>query len=49
MTCGSTLASFNVENFGTERVRALTAEEITDRIAGFQAITRFEEVAATFR
>ncbi len=49
MTYGSTMASFNVENFGTERVRALTSDEIVDRFAGFVSITRFEEVAATLR
>lgn len=49
MTCGSTMASFNVENFGTERVRALTESEISERFAGFAAITRFEEFAATIR
>jgi sugar/nucleoside kinase (ribokinase family) len=49
MTYGSTLASFNVENFGTERVRALSGEEISERFQGFRSITHFEEVAATFR
>jgi sugar/nucleoside kinase (ribokinase family) len=49
MTCGSTMASFNVENFGTERVRALSAAEIAERFAGFHAITHFEEVAAEIR
>lgn len=49
MTCGSTMASFNVESFGTERVRALKPEEISERFAGFQAITRLDEVVATFR
>lgn len=49
MTYGSTMASFNVENFGTERVRALSADEIVDRFQGFISITRFEEVAATLR
>ena len=45
MTYGSTMASFNVENFGTERVRDLTGDEIAERFQGFIAITRFEEVA----
>lgn len=49
MTCGSTMASYNVENFGTERVRSLTEEEIAERFAGFAAITRLEEFAATIR
>jgi sugar/nucleoside kinase (ribokinase family) len=49
MTYGSTMASFNVENFGTERVRALTADEITERLEGFREITQFDAVVATFR
>jgi sugar/nucleoside kinase (ribokinase family) len=49
MTYGSTMASFNVENFGTERVRTLTAEEIGERFSGFRAITYFEESAASIR
>jgi sugar/nucleoside kinase (ribokinase family) len=49
MTYGSTMASFNVENFGTERVRALTADEITKRFGDFRAITHFEEIAASIR
>jgi sugar/nucleoside kinase (ribokinase family) len=44
MTYGSVLASFNVEEFGTERVRRLTREEIDDRFAEFKAMTTFEEV-----
>lgn len=47
MTSGSTMASFNVENFGTERVRDLTADEISERFSAFVAITRFEEFVAT--
>ncbi|MGB0872060.1 MAG: PfkB family carbohydrate kinase [Solirubrobacterales bacterium] len=49
MTYGSTMASFNVENFGTERVRDLAGEEIAERFAGFKAITQFEEVAVSYR
>ena len=49
MTYGSTMASFNVENFGTERVRALSGDEISERFAGFKAITQFEEVAVSYR
>ncbi|MFY9487803.1 MAG: PfkB family carbohydrate kinase [Solirubrobacterales bacterium] len=49
MTYGSTMASFNVENFGTERVRALTGDEISERFAGFKQITHFEEVAVSYR
>lgn len=49
MTYGSTMASFNVENFGTERVRELTGDEINERFAGFKQITHFEEVAVSYR
>jgi sugar/nucleoside kinase (ribokinase family) len=39
MTYGSVLASFNVEDFGTDRVRSLTREEIEARYADFRAMT----------
>ena len=42
MGYGTVLASFNVERFGTERVAALTREEIEDRFAELHAMTRFE-------
>jgi sugar/nucleoside kinase (ribokinase family) len=42
MAYGSVLASFNVENFGTERVRALSREEIDERLRDFRRITHFE-------
>ena len=44
MTYGSTLASFNVEEFGTERVRRLRREEIDERFDDFRAMTSFEVV-----
>ena len=44
MTYGSVLASFNVEEFGTERVRRLSRDEIDDRFAEFKRMTTFEEV-----
>lgn len=43
MAYGSVMASFNVEDFGTERVRRLTTEEITERFRDFKRITHFEE------
>jgi sugar/nucleoside kinase (ribokinase family) len=46
MTYGSVLASFNVEEFGTERVQRLTREEIDERFAEFKRMTTFEEVRA---
>jgi sugar/nucleoside kinase (ribokinase family) len=42
MTYGSVMASFNVEEFGTDRVRRLTLEEINGRFAEFKRITHFE-------
>ena len=42
MTYGSVLASFNVEEFGTERVRRLTGEEIDERFEQFRSMTTIE-------
>ena len=47
MAYGSVLASFNVEDFGTERVRSLTREEIDDRLRDFRRITHFDAEPAT--
>ena len=47
MTYGSVLASFNVQDFGTERVSALTREEIDERFEQFRQMTTFEGVGAT--
>jgi sugar/nucleoside kinase (ribokinase family) len=44
MIFGSVMASFNVEEFGTNRVRRLTANEINDRFRGFKQMTHFEEI-----
>ena len=41
---GAVMASFNVEEFGTERVARLTHEEINRRFAEFKRITHFEEI-----
>jgi len=46
MTYGSVLASFNVEEFGAERVRRLTREEIDERFEHFRRMTAIEEVPA---
>ena len=46
MTYGSVLASFNVEEFGTERVQRLTREEIDERFEEFKRITSFEGMPA---
>jgi sugar/nucleoside kinase (ribokinase family) len=47
MAYGSVLASFNVEDFGTERVGRLTRDEIDERLADFKRLTHFEETEAT--
>ncbi len=47
MGYGTVLASFNVERFGTERVAALSREEIEERFAELHAMTRFEPVSAS--
>ena len=43
MVYGTALASFNVEEFGVERVARLTREELADRVAELQRVTRFDE------
>jgi sugar/nucleoside kinase (ribokinase family) len=49
MAHGTALASFNVEEFGTERVERLTAEEITARVEELHEITRFSGAPAKLR
>jgi sugar/nucleoside kinase (ribokinase family) len=44
MTYGSVLASFNVEEFGTERVRRLTLDEVNERFAEFKRMTHFDAI-----
>ena len=44
MIFGSVMASFNVEEFGTDRVRRLTHEEINERFRSFKQMTHFEEI-----
>jgi sugar/nucleoside kinase (ribokinase family) len=46
MTYGSVLASFNVEEFGTERVARLTSDEIHERFERFREITSLEPAPA---
>jgi sugar/nucleoside kinase (ribokinase family) len=43
MAYGTAMASFNVEEFGVERVVRLTGEEISERAADLQRITNFTE------
>jgi sugar/nucleoside kinase (ribokinase family) len=42
MAYGSVLASFNVEDFGTERVSSLEMDQIKQRLRDFKRITHFE-------
>ena len=42
MAYGTVLASFNVEEFGTERVERLTAPEIEERYSELRAMTRVD-------
>jgi sugar/nucleoside kinase (ribokinase family) len=44
MIFGSVMASFNVEEFGTERVQRLTHDEINERFRDFKRFTHFEEI-----
>ena len=44
MIFGSVMASFNVEEFGTERVARLTHDEINERFRDFKRMTHFDEV-----
>jgi sugar/nucleoside kinase (ribokinase family) len=44
MIFGSVMASFNVEEFGTDRVRRLTHDEINERFHTFKEMTHFEEI-----
>jgi hypothetical protein len=44
MIFGSVMASFNVEEFGTQRVRRLTHAEINDRFRAFKRMTHFDEI-----
>jgi sugar/nucleoside kinase (ribokinase family) len=49
MAYGTALASFNVEEFGVERVARLTSPEITERVAELQRITSFIEKPIALR
>jgi sugar/nucleoside kinase (ribokinase family) len=49
MAYGTAIASFNVEEFGTERVQRLTRDEIIDRVDELQRITHFENAPIELR
>ena len=44
MIYGSVMASFNVEEFGTERVDRLTHDEINERFRAFKLMTHFDDI-----
>jgi sugar/nucleoside kinase (ribokinase family) len=46
MAYGTALASYSVEEFGTERVERLTAGEVDARVEDLRRITQFEHVPA---
>jgi sugar/nucleoside kinase (ribokinase family) len=49
MAYGTAMASFNVQEFGTERVQRLTPDEIAERVADLQRITTFEDAPIPLR
>jgi sugar/nucleoside kinase (ribokinase family) len=49
MAYGTAIASYNVEEFGTERVQRLSREEIVDRVAELQRFTHFEDAPIELR
>jgi sugar/nucleoside kinase (ribokinase family) len=49
MVYGTVLASFNVEEFGTERVLRLTPDEITARVTDLEAMVRIEDRPVALR
>jgi sugar/nucleoside kinase (ribokinase family) len=49
MAYGTAIASFNVEEFGVERVARLTRDELADRVAELARITRFVEKPVALR
>jgi sugar/nucleoside kinase (ribokinase family) len=44
IVCGSTMASFAVEDFGIDRLLRLTHAEVRDRFGQFKRLTHFEEL-----
>jgi len=49
MAYGTVMASFNVEEFGVERLTRLTSEEISERVAELRRITQFVEKPMSLR
>jgi sugar/nucleoside kinase (ribokinase family) len=49
MAYGTALASFNVEEFGVERIARLTSEEVAERVADLHRMTYFAEKPVALR
>jgi sugar/nucleoside kinase (ribokinase family) len=49
MAYGSVMASFNVEEFGTERIQRLRPDEIVQRFGEFRRMTHFEDAPVETR
>jgi sugar/nucleoside kinase (ribokinase family) len=49
MAYGTSLASYNVEAFGTERMPQLTAQEVQQRVTDLQHMTAFDAAPVTLR
>jgi hypothetical protein len=49
MAYGTALASFNVEEFGTERVARLTGAEIAARVRELERVTHFADAPIELR
>lgn len=49
MAYGTALASFNVEEFGTERVARLRADEVAERVGELERMTSFTDVPLALR
>ena len=49
MAYGTALASFNVEEFGTERMQRLTGDEVAARVDDLERLTRFESTPLALR
>ena len=49
MVYGTALASFNVEDFGTDRIVELTGTEIAARVGELQQMTTFAHQPITLR
>ena len=49
MAYGTALASFNVEEFGTDRVARLSGPEIAQRVKDLESITAFADSPVALR